>query len=74
MTSAYILVRDDGSVKAYNCRAVLGSGGLLVIPDEPIIEKIHLNAKIPVTIEVQLQKKKIIKESLQGQRWIKLKV
>ncbi len=74
LTSAYILVRDDGSVKAYNCRAVLGSGGLLVIPDEPIIEKIHLNAKIPVTIEVQLQKKKIIKESLQGQRWIKLKV
>lgn len=74
LTSAYVLIRDDRSIETYNCRVISENERLLIIPDESIIDKIHINAKIPVTIEVRLHQRKIIQERLQGQHWINLKV
>ena len=72
LTSAYVLIRKDGSILAYNCQVHKKNGTLHIIPDEAIISKVHLNTARKTNISIQATGKKIRAKSVLGCKWIEL--
>jgi hypothetical protein len=69
LTQAYIIVREDGSVKSWNCKASKNGTIINVVPNDIYIDKIHVNTKNPVTVAVTLHGKKY-KQEVSGMQWI----
>lgn len=73
LTSAYVLIRDDNSVTAYNCRVQEKNGTLHVTPNEAVISKIHVNTPRKTTITIHPEGQKALKRKVEGCQWIHLK-
>ena len=73
LTSAYVLVRDDGSLLAYNCRAELKKGTLSIVPAEAIVSKIHVNTPRKLTIDIRQTGRERVHKTVSGCQWIYLK-
>jgi hypothetical protein len=69
LTQAYIIVREDGSVKSWNCKASKQGTTINVVPNESYIDKLHVNTKNPVTVAVTLHGKKY-KQEVSGMQWV----
>lgn len=73
LTSAYVLVRDNGSLLAYNCRAELKKGTLSIVPAEAIVSKIHVNTPRKLTIDIRQTGRERVHKTVSGCQWIYLK-
>jgi hypothetical protein len=69
LTQAYLIVREDGSLKSWNCKVSKNGAVINIIPNESYIDKIHVNAKTPATIAVSLNGENYKKE-VSGMQWI----
>ncbi|GHU61138.1 hypothetical protein FACS1894123_00040 [Bacteroidia bacterium] len=69
LTQAYLIVREDGSIQAWNCKASKKGATIDVVPNERYIDKLHVNSKIPVTVTVSLNGKKH-KQEVTGMQWM----
>ncbi|WP_056928569.1 hypothetical protein [Candidatus Symbiothrix dinenymphae] len=69
LTQAYLIVREDGSFQAWNCKATKKGATIDVVPNERYIDKLHVNSKIPTTVTVSLNGKKH-KQEVTGMQWI----
>lgn len=72
LTSAYVLVRDDGSLLAYNCRAERKKGVIHITPAEAVVSKIHINTPRPVKIEIRPTGRERVRQTVTGLQWIGL--
>ena len=73
LTSAYVLVRDDGSLLAYNCRAEMKKGTLRIVPAEAIVSKIHINTPRKLKIDIRQTGRERVHKTVSGCQWIYLK-
>ncbi len=53
MTTAYVVVPSSGDVEAWNCRARLSDGELVVDNMETSVAKVHVNARRPVRVTLK---------------------
>ena len=52
LTSAYVIVKEDGYVRSWNCQATLRNGTLTVVPAEGVVEKVHINTACPLKVKI----------------------
>jgi hypothetical protein len=71
VSSAYVLVRADGSLAAFNCTANRDAlGTILVQPGEEIVSRVHLNCKKKTNFIVRFHDGKEIEGAYQGLNWV----
>ena len=71
VSSAYVLLRDDGSLAAFNCTANRDAlGTILVQPGEEIVSRVHLNCKKKTNFRVRFHDGKEIEGAYQGLNWV----
>lgn len=52
LTSAYVIEREDGSIKGYNCEVSKTKNGITITPREDIVQKVHLNLNKPASATI----------------------
>jgi hypothetical protein len=71
VTSAYVLVRDDGSLTTWNCMANRDEHGTIVVqPSEAIVSRVHLNCRRMTKFEVRIKDAEVIQGEYQGLNWV----
>jgi len=70
VAAAYVIEREDGVIKAYNCTVKKSSGILEVIPAEDVISRIHLNLKKARKVTVAFGSGETVSGSYSGMQWI----
>ena len=73
LTQAFVVVRPDGTVAAYNCDVVhRGKKNLLVVPSEPQIRAVHFNVPYPMEASVEFASG-VVKATAEPMQWIRAK-
>ena len=71
LTSAYVVIDETGRIQSWNCSAGYENGVLRIVPDEDLINAIHLNSFRKIEVETNLAGKRIRKSCLPGMRWVR---
>ena len=71
LTSAYVVIDETGRIQSWNCSAGYENGVLRIVPDEDLINAIHLNSFRRIEVETSLAGKRIRKSCLPGMRWVR---
>ena len=70
LTSAYVIIDEEGRVQNWNCSTRYKEGILHIVPDEDLITCLHLNLSQDVEVETTLSGKHIRKSCFSGMEWI----
>ncbi len=70
LNAAYVIERQDGSVKSYNCSCEKVGGSLIITPSENIVDRVHVNTKNPLKCQVRFAGKKPVSSTVNGMQWI----
>jgi len=69
LCNAYVIANNDGSYTTYNCTITAEDGGLTVMPTEPTITRIHVNAKAALSVKAVFGTH-VIEETVAGMQWV----
>ena len=70
LTAAYVIEREDGTIKTYNCSAEKIGGSLIITPAEGLVSKVHVNTKNPLKCQVRFAGRKPVNSTVHGMQWI----
>ena len=70
LTYAYVLEREDGSLRAWNARCERTAEGLMVTPAETCVRALHVNLKGPRRVTVRLPEGAVTRDAPAGMSWI----
>jgi hypothetical protein len=71
VAAAYVIEREDGTIKGYNCTVRKSWGSLKIIPTEDVVSRIHLNLKKSHKIKVTFGSgEKISGTYGNGMKWV----
>jgi hypothetical protein len=59
---AYVAEKDNGELITFNCKASINNNKIIVVPNENIVEKVHVNLKSDHVVEVQFHSKPVTKK------------
>lgn len=69
LEQAYVIVRKDGSLAAWNCEARRRGNVVEVTPAEGCVTGLHVNAAVPVEVKTRLSGRRV-SARVDGMRWI----
>jgi hypothetical protein len=59
---AYVAEKDNGELITFNCKASINNNKIVVVPNEDIVKKVHVNLKSDHVVEVQFHSKTATKK------------
>ena len=68
--NAFVLEREDGTLRAWNCRAERAGEMLEIVPAEPVVSRVHLNLREGRRVSVRFAKESFDERVEPGMRWI----
>lgn len=71
LTHAFVLMRADGSLLAYNCTVAPEGGTLVVTPDESLVDAVHLNLSAGAVVRVKFDGRERVENIPAGMHWVK---
>lgn len=71
LTNAFVVERENGEFKGYNCKVVRKNNVLEVIPNEKLINKIHFNLNGQKNVKI-IYNHKILEKKVSGMSWVNI--
>lgn len=71
LTNAFVVERENGEFKGYNCKVVRKNNVLEVIPNEKLINKIHFNLNGQKNVKI-IYNHKILGKKVSGMSWVNI--
>ena len=70
MPNAFVVEREDGTIRSWNCTAEVQNGKLLVKTSDKIVSRVHLNVQRKHIVEVDFNGKKYTYQVNKGMKWV----
>ena len=71
LTAAYVVQREDGTFKTYNCSLEKSNNKLTVTPAENIVRRVHFNLKSEYECDVVFDDNNIVNSTIKDISWMK---
>ena len=68
--NAFVLEREDGSLRTMNCEVERKEGILLIKLPEDVVSRVHLNLKKPYKIKIPFASETVEQNVEKGMRWV----
>jgi hypothetical protein len=72
LTAAYVIEREDGSIKTYNCSFMKNGSKLTITPSESIVNRIHFNLRNEYDCTAAFTNHNEINALIKGMKWIQM--
>lgn len=68
--NAFVLEREDGSLRTMNCKVERKDNTLTIKPAEDVVSRVHLNLKNDYNVIIPFSSKKVEKKVEKGMQWV----
>jgi len=71
LTAAYVIEREDGTIKTYNCECERVNNRLIISPSEQVVNRVHFNLKSEFQCKVIFTGGIEVHSPIKGMKWLK---